>query len=38
VLAPGNSSVVVIRNLDPGSYEFYDEFHIDQPHGKITAK
>ena len=38
VLAPGNSSVVVIRNLDPGSYEFFDEFHIDQPHGKIIAK
>lgn len=38
VLAPGNSSVVVIRNLDPGSYEFFDEFHMDQPHGKIIAK
>lgn len=38
VIAPGNSSVVVIRNLDPGSYDFYDEFHSDQPHGKITAK
>ena len=38
VIAPGNSSVVVIRNLDPGSYGFYDEFHEDQPHGKIIAK
>ena len=38
VIAPGNSSVVVIRNLDPGSYDFYDEFHSNQPHGKITAK
>ncbi|WP_374329677.1 cupredoxin domain-containing protein [Aestuariivirga sp.] len=38
VIAPGNSSVVVIRNLDPGSYAFFDEFHMDKPHGKITAK
>lgn len=38
VIAPGNSSVVVIRNLDPGSYDFYDEFHQDKPHGKLIAK
>jgi hypothetical protein len=38
VIAPGNSSVVVIRNLDPGSYDFFDEFHMDKPHAKIIAK
>jgi hypothetical protein len=38
VIAAGNSSVMVIRNLDPGTYDFFDDFHIDMPHAKITAK
>lgn len=38
VIAGGNSSVMVIRNLDPGTYDFFDDFHIDMPHAKIIAK
>jgi heme/copper-type cytochrome/quinol oxidase subunit 2 len=38
VIAAGNSTVMVIRNLDPGTYDFFDDFHIDLPHAKITAK
>lgn len=38
VIAAGNSSVIVIRNLDPGTYDFFDDFHIDMPHAKIIAK
>lgn len=38
VIAGGNSAVMVIRNLDPGTYDFFDDFHIDLPHAKIIAK
>lgn len=38
VIAGGNTSVMVIRNLDPGTYDFFDDFHIDMPHAKIIAK
>ena len=38
VIAGGNTSVMVIRTLDPGSYDFFDDFHIDMPHAKIIAK
>lgn len=38
VIAPGNTTVMVIRNLDPGTYAFFDDFHLDMPHAKITAK
>lgn len=38
VIAGGNTTVMVIRNLDPGSYDFFDDFHIDLPHAKIIAK
>jgi len=38
VIAGGNSSVMVIRNLAPGTYDFFDDFHIDMPHAKIIAK
>ena len=38
VIAGGNSTVMVIRNLDPGTYDFFDDFHIDMPHAKIIAK
>lgn len=38
VIAGGNSSVMVIRNLDPGSYDFFDDFHLDMPHATIIAK
>lgn len=40
VLAPGVTSFVVIRRLSAGTYEFYDEFHMDQKtaNGIIVAK
>ncbi|WP_210402858.1 cupredoxin domain-containing protein [Thalassospira sp. MCCC 1A01428] len=40
VLAPGVTSFVVIRRLSAGTYEFYDEFHMDQEtaNGVIVAK
>lgn len=38
VIAAGNTAVMVIRKLDPGTYDFFDDFHIDLPHAKITAK
>ena len=38
VIAGGNTTVMVIRNLDPGTYDFFDDFHIALPHAKITAK
>lgn len=38
VLAPGASSVVVIAPLKPGSYEFFDDFHLDHPRGTILVK
>jgi plastocyanin len=38
VLAPGAKSSVVITALKPGTYTFFDEYHIDLPKGKIIAK
>lgn len=38
VIAGGNATVMVIRNLEPGTYDFFDDFHIDLPHAKIIAK
>jgi hypothetical protein len=38
VLAPGASSFVVIRSLDPGNYKFVDEFHADTAHILLIAK
>jgi hypothetical protein len=38
VLAPGASSFVVIRSLDPGSYKFVDEFHADTAQIFLIAK
>lgn len=40
VLGPGVTSFVVIRRLSPGTYKFYDEFHMDQEsaNGVIIAK
>lgn len=38
VLAPGARSFVVIAPLKPGSYDFFDEFHIDTAKGQIVAK
>src|SRR3990172_7720177 len=38
VLAPGVSSTLVIRTLDPGEYEFFDDFHPDAPPAVLVAK
>ncbi|HGJ5868569.1 MULTISPECIES: cupredoxin domain-containing protein [Arsenophonus] len=37
VLAPGASSVLVIAPLKPGTYTFFDDFHLSFPKGEITA-
>lgn len=38
VLAPGSSSTLVIRNLDPGEYDFFDDFHPEAPAAVLVAK
>ncbi len=38
VLAPDSTSVLVFRTLDPGEYEFFDEFHPDAPKAVLVAK
>jgi len=38
VLAPGASSTLVIRTLDPGEYDFFDDFHLDAPPAVLIAK
>ena len=38
VLAPGTSSTLVIRTLDPGEYDFFDDFHPDAPPAVLVAK
>jgi hypothetical protein len=37
VLAPGTKSSLIIRTLDPGEYEFFDDFH-PQAKGTLVAK
>lgn len=37
-LNPGGSSFVVIYPLDPGSYAFFDDFHLNGAGGSIVAK
>ena len=38
VLAAGAKSSVVINALKPGTYTFFDEYHMDAPKGRIVAK
>ncbi|WP_239374771.1 cupredoxin domain-containing protein [Snodgrassella gandavensis] len=38
VLAPGASSVVVIAPKKPGTYIFFDDFHLDKPKGQLIVK
>lgn len=38
VLAPGSTSILVIRTLDPGEYQFFDDFHLDAPPSVLVAK
>ncbi|MFP3019649.1 MAG: cupredoxin domain-containing protein [Arsenophonus sp.] len=37
VLFPGAKSVLVIAPLKPGTYTFFDDFHLFSPKGKIIA-
>jgi hypothetical protein len=37
VLAPGTSSVLVIRTLEPGEYDFFDDFHPGAPPAVLVA-
>ena len=37
-LNPGGNSFVVVFPLEPGSYSFFDDFHMQQPPGAIVAK
>ncbi len=38
VLAPGVNTTMVIRNLDPGEYDFFDDFHPETPPAVLVAK
>lgn len=38
VLAPGAESFVVIAPLNPGEYDFFDEFHPETGRGRIIVK
>lgn len=37
-LNPGGTSFVVIFPLEPGSYGFFDDFHMQQAPGSIVAQ
>lgn len=38
VLAPGASSVIVIAPKKPGTYIFFDDFHLNKPKGQLIIK
>jgi len=38
VVGPGETIIVRIPALHPGTYDFYDDFHQDVPEGSIIAK
>jgi hypothetical protein len=38
VVGPGETIIVRLPALRPGSYDFYDDFHQDVPEGSIIAK
>ena len=38
VLAPGASSVIVISPKKPGTYIFFDDFHLNKPKGQLIVK
>ena len=38
VLSPGAQSFIVLRNLSPGEYPFFDDFHPDADPAVIVAK
>jgi heme/copper-type cytochrome/quinol oxidase subunit 2 len=38
VLAPGATSALILRTLDPGEYQFFDDFHPQAPPSTLIAK
>jgi plastocyanin len=38
VLTPGETIIMRLPALSPGSYDFYDDFHEDVPQGHIVAR
>ncbi|WP_293854118.1 cupredoxin domain-containing protein [uncultured Alsobacter sp.] len=38
VLAPGTTAILVIRTLDPGQYDFFDDFYPDAPPAVLVAE
>ena len=38
VLAPHSETIMVIRTLDPGEYQFFDDFHPGAPPAVLVAK
>ena len=38
VVGPGETIIIRLPALSPGSYDFYDDFHQDVPGGEIIAK
>ena len=38
VVEPGQTLVVRLPALRPGSYDFFDDFHADVPEGAIVAR
>lgn len=38
VVGPGETIIVNLPALSPGTYDFYDDFHQDVPEGTILAK
>jgi hypothetical protein len=37
-VTPGETIIVHLPPLSPGTYDFYDDFHQDVPEGTIVAK
>jgi hypothetical protein len=37
-VSPGESIIVRLPALSPGTYDFYDDFHQDVPEGSIVAR
>ncbi|MGO9057823.1 MAG: cupredoxin domain-containing protein [Candidatus Binataceae bacterium] len=37
-VSPGQTIIVHLPALSPGTYDFYDDFHQDVPEGAIVAK
>jgi len=38
VLGAGTSSFIIIKRLDPGEYQFFDDFHLDTAPAKLIAR